>query len=70
MSRQTDFTLSRRQILGGIGTVPAVLIGLILMALVLLVGRVVMKVAWRLVIIGIIAVGTLWILGLLGFSVV
>jgi len=56
--------------LGGIGTVPAVLIGLILMALVLLVGRVVMKVAWRLVIIGIIAVGTLWILGLLGFSVV
>ena len=56
--------------LGGIGTVPAVLIGLILVALVLLVGRVVMKVAWRLVIIGIIAVGTLWILGLLGFSVV
>ena len=55
--------------LGGLGTVPAVLIGLVLVALVLFVGRIVMKFAWRLVIIAIIAVSTLWILGLLGFSV-
>ena len=54
---------------GGLGTLPAVLVGLVLVALVLIVGRIVMKVAWRLVIIAIIAVATLWILGLLGFSV-
>ena len=55
--------------LGGIGTVPAALVGLVLIAIVLLVGRLVMKVAWRLVIIGIIVVGTIWLLGLLGFGV-
>jgi len=55
--------------LGGIGTVPAVLAGLVVIAIVLLVGRLVMKIAWRLVIIGIIVVGTIWLLGLLGFGV-
>jgi len=55
--------------LGSIGTVPAVLAGLVLIAIVLLVGRLMMKVAWRLVIIGIIVVGTIWLLGLLGFGV-
>lgn len=55
--------------LGGIGTVPAVLAGLVLIAIVLLVGRLVMKVAWRLVIIGIVVVGVIWLLGLLGFGV-
>ena len=54
--------------LGGIGTVPAVLTGLVLIAIVLLVGRLVMKVAWRLVVIAIIAVGVLWLLSLLGFG--
>ncbi|PSP61591.1 hypothetical protein BRC76_05825 [Halobacteriales archaeon QH_8_67_36] len=54
--------------LGGIGTVPAVLAGLVLIAIVLLVGRLVMKVAWRLVVIAIIAVGVLWLLSLLGFG--
>lgn len=54
--------------LGGIGSLPAVLVGLVLIAVVLLVGRLVMKVAWRLVIIAIIAVGTLWLLSLLGFG--
>ncbi len=55
--------------LGGVGTVPAVLVGLVLLAVVLLVGRLVMKVAWRLVIIAIIAVAVLWLLSLLGFGV-
>ena len=55
--------------LGGISTVPAVLAGLVLIAIVLLVGRLVMKIAWRLVVIGIIVVGTIWLLGLLGFGV-
>jgi hypothetical protein len=35
---------------------------------VILVGRVVMKVAWRLVVIAIIVVATVWILGILGFQ--
>jgi len=56
--------------LGSIGTVPAVLAGLVLIAIVLLVGRLMMKVAWRLVIIGIIVVSVLWLLSLLGFGVV
>ena len=55
--------------LGNIGTVPAVLAGLVLIAIVLLVGRLMMKVAWRLVIIGIIVVSVLWLLSLLGFGV-
>lgn len=63
----TDSMLGLLQ-LGGIGTVPAVLAGLVLIAIVLLVGRLVMKVAWRLVVIAIIAVGVLWLLSLLGFG--
>lgn len=55
--------------LGGIGTVPALLAGLVLIAIVMVVARIVMKVAWRLVIIAIIAVATLWLLGVLGFGV-
>ncbi|WP_324663890.1 hypothetical protein [Haloarcula sediminis] len=55
--------------LGGFGTLESLLIGLVLIAVVLLVGRLVMKVAWRLVIIAIIAVAVLWLLSLLGFGV-
>jgi hypothetical protein len=54
--------------MGGIGTVPAILVGLVLIAIVMVVARIVMKVAWRLVIIAIIAVSVLWLLGLLGFG--
>lgn len=49
---------------------PVLLAGLLLVAVVLLVGRFVMRVAWRLVIIAIIAVTVLWILGILGFQVI
>ncbi|WP_254271869.1 hypothetical protein [Haloarcula marina] len=55
--------------LGALGNPPALLLGLILVALVLLVGRVVMKFAWRLVLLAIIAVTVLWVLGILGFNV-
>jgi len=55
--------------LGAIGSLPSLLIGLLLIAVVLLVGRLVMKVAWRLVIIAIIAVTVLWVLGMLGFQI-
>ncbi|MDS0259525.1 hypothetical protein NDI56_08980 [Haloarcula sp. S1CR25-12] len=60
--------LSLLQLGGGIGTLPAVLAGLVVIAIVLLVGRLVMKVAWRLVVIAIIAVSVLWGLGLLGLG--
>jgi hypothetical protein len=56
--------------IGGFLTSPlGILAVLVALALVVLVGRFILKVAWRLVIIGIIVVGTLYILGLLGFTV-
>jgi len=55
--------------LGALSSPPALLAGLLLIAVVVLVGRLVLKVAWRLVIIAIIAVTVLWVLGLLGFQV-
>jgi len=61
--------LSPLQILGGPLASPlGVLAVLVALALVVLVGRFVLKVAWRLVVIGIIVVGTLYILSLLGFG--
>lgn len=55
--------------LGGVPSLPALLAGLLVVALVLLVGRFIMKMAWRIVIIAIIAVAVLWLLGLLGFQI-
>lgn len=48
---------------------PALLVGLVALAVVLLVGRVVMKVAWRLVLIAILAVAVLWVLGIFGIQI-
>ncbi|MFB6087136.1 MAG: hypothetical protein ABEJ85_01340 [Haloarculaceae archaeon] len=45
----------------------AILAVLVVLALIVLVGRVLMAVAWRLIIIGIIVVGTVYVLGVLGF---
>jgi uncharacterized protein YqhQ len=55
--------------LGGLGTLPTVLVGLIVLALVILVGRLVLRVAWRLVMLAALAVGVLYVLGLFGISV-
>jgi hypothetical protein len=55
--------------LGQFTSPPALLVGLVALAVVLLVGRVVMKVAWRLVVLAIIAVAVLWVLGILGFQI-
>ena len=55
--------------LGPLGQPPALLVGLVILALIVIVGRVVMAVAWRLLLIAIIVVTTLWILGILGFQV-
>jgi hypothetical protein len=51
-------------------TQPVGILGvLILLAAIILIGRFLLSMAWRLVIIGIIVVGTLYILSVLGFSV-
>ncbi|QPV63673.1 hypothetical protein I7X12_03310 [Halosimplex litoreum] len=51
-------------------TQPVGILGvLILLAAIILIGRFLLSMAWRLVIIGIIVVGTLYILSILGFSV-
>jgi hypothetical protein len=55
------------QLLGQLGTVPSLLVGLIALAAVILVGRFVLNLAWRLVTIAIVVVGALWLLGLVGF---
>jgi len=48
---------------------PAGLLGvLVVLAVVIFVGRFLLSMAWRLVVIGIIVVGTVYILGLLGFG--
>jgi hypothetical protein len=54
--------------LGPLGSPPALLVGLILLALVVLIGRVVLAVAWRLVVVAVVVVGLLWILGTLGLT--
>ncbi len=51
-------------------TQPVGILGvLILLAAIILIGRFLLSMAWRLVIIGIIIVGTLYILSVLGFTV-
>jgi hypothetical protein len=54
--------------LGPLADPPALLVGLVIVALIVVVGRVVMAVAWRLLVIAIIVLTTLWILGILGFN--
>ncbi|WP_423999506.1 hypothetical protein ACOZ4I_11135 [Haloarcula salina] len=56
--------------LGGVPSLPALLAGLLVVALVLLVGRFVMKMAWRIVVLAIVAVAVLWLLGMLGFQII
>jgi len=54
--------------LGPLGSPVGILGVLVVLAIIILVGRFLLSMAWRLVVIGIIAVGTLYILGLLGFG--
>jgi hypothetical protein len=51
---------------GSLGSPPALLLGLLALAVVVFVGRVVLAIAWRLVIIALVVVAALWILGLVG----
>jgi len=54
--------------LEALGSPPALLLGLLALAAVVLVGRIVLNVAWKLVVIATIAVAVLWVLGTLGFQ--
>ena len=54
--------------LGPFASPPGLLVGLAVLAVVLLVGRVVLALAWRLVLLAIAAVAVLWLLGMLGFQ--
>jgi hypothetical protein len=56
------------QSLGPLAEPPALLIGLVLLAAILIVGRIVMAIAWRLLLIAIGVVVGLWVLSLLGFQ--
>ena len=55
--------------LGPLGSPPGILVTLVLLAVVILVGRFVLALAWRLVVIALVALGVLWVLAVLGFSV-
>ena len=54
------------QQLGPLGSPPAILVGLVVLALVVFVGRVVLAVAWKLVLVALALVIALWLLGIAG----
>jgi uncharacterized BrkB/YihY/UPF0761 family membrane protein len=54
--------------LGPLASPPGLLVGLLVIAGLLLVGRFLMNLAWKLVLIGVVVVATLWVLGILGFQ--
>jgi hypothetical protein len=54
--------------LGPLGSPPGLLVAVVVLALVVLVGRVVLAVAWRLVLIALVVLVVLWVLAGLGFE--
>jgi|AntDeeMetagen681_2_1112603.scaffolds.fasta_scaffold27003_1 fatty acid desaturase len=54
------------QTLGPLGSVPSILLGLLALAAVILVGRFVLHIAWKLVLVALVVVGVLWLLGMAG----
>lgn len=61
-------TTTALQGLEALGSPPALLLGLLALAAVVLVGRIVLNVAWKLVVVAVVVVGVLWLLGLVGLS--
>lgn len=55
--------------LGPLGSPPGIVVTLVLLALVILVGRFFLALAWRLVLVALAALAALWVLTALGFSV-
>lgn len=53
-------------VFGPLGTLPGLLGTLIIIAVIILVGRIVLKVAWKIVLVAIVVAAILWFLGLLG----
>lgn len=56
------------QSLGPLAEPPGLLVGLVLLAAILIVGRIFMAIAWRLLLIAIAVVVALWVLSMLGFQ--
>lgn len=54
--------------LGPLGSPPALLVWVAIIAVVLLVGRVLLALAWRLVLLALVVLTVLWLLGFLGFE--
>lgn len=52
---------------GPLGSPPTLLLALLALAAVLLVGRVLMNLAWKLVVVGLVVVTAMWLVGVLGF---
>ncbi len=55
--------------LGPLGSPPGIVVTLVLLAIVILVGRFVLALAWRLLLIVLAVLVVLWVLAALGFSV-
>ncbi|WP_424018161.1 hypothetical protein ACOZ4N_01540 [Halorientalis pallida] len=49
--------------LGPLGSPPALLLGLLALAAVIVVGRILLSLAWKLVVIALVVVAALWVLG-------
>lgn len=54
--------------LGPLASPPGILVWLVILAVVLILGRFVLALAWRLVVIAVIVLTILWLLGILGFE--
>jgi len=54
--------------LGPLASPPGILVALVALAVILIVGRVVLAIAWRIVVLAALAVAVLWVLGILGFK--
>ena len=63
MPTPTDVILLQ---LGELTSPPALLVGLALLAAVIIIGRILLAIAWRLVIIALLVVAVLWVLGVVG----
>ena len=54
--------------LGPLGSPPALLLGLLALAAVIVVGRLLLSLAWKLVVIALVVVAALWVLGAIGLG--
>ncbi|PSQ58092.1 MAG: hypothetical protein BRD23_07755 [Halobacteriales archaeon SW_9_67_25] len=55
--------------LGPLGSPPGIVVTLVVLTLIIVVGRFLLALAWRLVLIALAVIAVLWVLAALGFSV-